>query len=273
MAVTSLINPHLRAVARWRVSNGVLDDTEFEKTAQPPGMDPMAGGGGGAPGGAPPMPDPAAMAAGGGGGAAPMGGAPAPPPGPLDPATLAQITQAIGGAGGGMNGPGGKGGGKKAEQQLLDTKLWTIQFLLVKICESMNIQVPPSIVVGPPPDQTMMQQAQQEQAAPGGGGATMQGPNDMGGGGAVGAGGAPPPPGPGPIPPMDASQGPIGGTPGGGGGEKMGSAIRSLSSLMDEDTRRPFDVGSEYSLESLREVRSKAAAMAALSRSLKNGTA
>jgi hypothetical protein len=265
MATTPLLNPHLRAVARWRVNSDVLDGSEFEKTAQPPGMDPGAGGGG-----APPMPDPAAMAAGGGGGAAPMGGAPPPPPGPLDPATLAQITQAIGGAGGGQMGPGGKGGGKKAEQQLLDTKLWTIQFLLVKICESMNIQVPPSIVVGPPPDPMMQQQAQQEQAAPGGGGATMQGPNDMGGGGAPGGGA---PPGPGPIPPMDASQGPIGGAPGGGGGEKMGSAIRSLSSLMDDDGRRPFDVGSEYSLESLREVRSKAAAMAALSRSLKSGAA
>jgi hypothetical protein len=41
---------------------------------------------------------------------------------------------------------------------------------------------------------------------------------------------------------------------------------------MDDDGgRRPFDVGSEYSLESLREVRSKAGALAALSRSLKNG--
>lgn len=234
-------------------------------------MDPLAGGGGGgAPGGAPPMPDPMAMAAGGGGGAAP-GGAPAPPPGPLDPATLAQLTQAVQGAGGGGAGagPGGKVGGKKAEQQLLDTKLWTIQFLLVKICESMNIQVPPSIVIGPPPDQSMMQQAQQEQAAPGGGGATMQGPNDMGGGGALVA---PPSAGPGPIPPMDASQGPIGGAPG-GGSAKMGSAISNLSSLIDYEGRRPFDVGSEYSLESLREVRSKAAAMAALSRSLKDGAA
>ena len=53
----------------------------------------------------------------------------------------------------------------------------------------------------------------------------------------------------------------------------MGSAIRSLSSLMDEDGRRAFDVGKEYSLEALRDVRSKAAAMAALSRSLKQGVA
>ena len=254
-----LLNPHLRAVARWRVGGGVLDDGEFEKSAQPPDM---AGGGGGAP----PMPDPMA----GGGGAPPMGGgAPPPPPGPLDPATLAQITQAIGGAGGAMGagaGPNGKVGGKKAEQQLLDTKLWTIQFLLVKVCEALNVQVPPSIVVGPPPEQGMMQQAQQEQAAPAGGGTTMQGP-DAGAGGGGGA-----PPGPGPIPPMDASQGPIGGAPG-GGGTKMGSAIYSLSSLMEDEGRRSFDVGSEYALESLRNVQSKAAAMAALSRSLKNGGA
>jgi hypothetical protein len=245
-ATLPLINPHLRAVARWRVGSDVLDDSDFEKTAQPPGMDPAAGGGGGAP----PMPDP--MAAAGGG-----GGAPPPPPGPMDPATLAQVTQAVQGAGAAGQ-PPGKGGGKKAEQQLLDTKLWTIQFLLVKICESMNIQVPPSIVVGPPPDQTMMQQAQQEQAQPGGGGATM--PGDQGAGAAAGAGA---PPGPGPIPPLTADQGPIGGV-------KAGSAIQGLSTLI-EDGRRTFDVGSEYTLDALREVRSKAAALAILSRSLKNG--
>jgi hypothetical protein len=194
------------------------------------------------------------MAAGG-------GGAPPPPGGPLDPATLAQITQAVHGSGGGPGGPHGKGGGKKAEQQLLDTKLWTIQFLLVKICENLQIQVPPSIVVGPPPDQMMMQQAQQEQAAPGGGGANIEGAGGGGGG----------PAGPGPIPPLTADQGPIGGAPG-GGGMKAGSAISNLSNLIDTG-RRSFDVGSEYALDSLREVRSKAAAMAALSRSLKNGAA
>ena len=69
---------------------------------------------------------------------------------------------------------------------------------------------------------------------------------------------------------MDAGQGPIGGAP--GGGEKMGYAIDGLSSMMDNG-RRPFDVGSEYAIESLREVRSKAGALAALSRSLKNGAA
>jgi hypothetical protein len=259
MAVTSLINPHLRAVARWRIDSDILDDAEFEKVAQPPDMV------GGAPGG-PPTPD--ALAAGGppGGG----GGAPPPPAGPLDPAMLAQLTQAVqgmgGGAGGGPGGMmGGKAGGKKAEQQLLDTKLWTIQFLLVKICEALNIQVPPSIVVGPPPDQMMMQQAQQEQAAPAGGGSTMPGPGGAGGG-------------PGAIPPLDASQGPIGGVPGGAGGGGVGkaaSAIRGLSDLIDDEGRgrQPFDVGSEYALGSLREVRSKVAAAAALSRSLKNGAA
>ena len=53
----------------------------------------------------------------------------------------------------------------------------------------------------------------------------------------------------------------------------MGSAISGLSGLMDGTGRRSFDVGSEYALESLREVRSKAGALAALSRSLKNGDA
>jgi hypothetical protein len=175
---------------------------------------------------------------------------------------LAQVAHAVHAAGGGgEGGMHGKGGGKKAEQQLLDTKLWTIQFLLVKLCEAMNVQVPPSIVVGPPPDQGMMQQAQQEQAQAGGGGANIQGAEAGGAGG--GGGGAPA--GPGPIPPLTADQGPI------GGGTKAGSAISSLSDLMEEGSRRSFDVGQEYSLDSLREVRSKAAAMAALSRSLRNG--
>jgi hypothetical protein len=69
---------------------------------------------------------------------------------------------------------------------------------------------------------------------------------------------------------MDASQGPIGGVP---GGEKAGAALRGLSDLMEGGDREPFAVGKEYSLEALREVRSKSAAMAALSRSLKNGAA
>lgn len=263
-----LINPHLRAVAHWRVAGGEggVFDGDLEKVAQPPDMQASPGGGGGMGGGAPPaqMPDPMAMAGAGG------GGAPPPPPGPLDPASLAQITQAVQGTGA-AGGPGGKGGGKKAEQQLLDTKLWTIQYLLVKLCEASNVQVPPSIVVGPPPDQMMMQQAQQEQAMPGGGGATMQDPNAAaGGGGAAPGGGGAPPAGPAPISPMDPSQGPIGG---GGGGEKAGEAVAGLAMLLGDDRRQPFDVGREYSLDSLREVRSKAAALAALSRSLKQGAA
>jgi hypothetical protein len=69
---------------------------------------------------------------------------------------------------------------------------------------------------------------------------------------------------------MTPDQGPIGGVP---GGTKAGSAISGLSGLMDGGGRRAFDVGSEYSLEALRDVRSKAGALAALSRSLKNGDA
>jgi hypothetical protein len=98
----------------------------------------------------------------------------------------------------------------------------------------------------------------------------MQDPNAAaGGGGAAPGGSGAPPAGPAPIQPMDPSQGPIGGA----GGEKAGAAVASLAMLLGDDRRQSFDVGREYSLDSLREVRSKAAALAALSRSLKQGAA
>lgn len=116
------------------------------------------------------------------------------------------------GQGGGAPGAGGKAGGKKAEQQIIDTKLWIIQYMLVQIAQALNVKLPPSVVIGPPPDPMAMQSAQQDQQLAQGAGAPMPGdPSQMGGAPPTGdpsQGGAPA--GPPPIAPMDASQGPIG---------------------------------------------------------------
>lgn len=158
-----------------------------EKTAIVP-----AGGAGGAPDpsmGAAPPPDPSA-------GGAPPAAAPPPaaPGGGADPATLQAVQQVLG-----QGGAGGKGGGKKAETQLLDTKLWTIQYLLVQLCEQAGIKLPPSVVIGPPPDPMAMAAAQQDQQIAQGAAGPMQDPNAAG------------PQGVQPMQPMDPSQGPIGG--------------------------------------------------------------
>lgn len=211
------LNPLLLTAARRTVDKRASADLQrldeaadawiarLEKTAIVPAGDPSQGAppqdpsaGGGAP--PAPAPDPA------------MGGAP--PAGGGDPTQqiVQQILQQLQ-AGGGAGGAGKPGGGKKAEQQLLDIKLWTIQYLLVELCKAQGVKVDPSIVVGPPPDPMMMQQAQQEQAAPAGGGANVQDPSAMGGGAPGGdpsMGGGAPPAGPAPVQPMDPSQGPIG---------------------------------------------------------------
>ena len=164
------LNPALLALARRTVEKTAL------VPAGAPGADPSGGAGGAAPmdpsggmGGmamdpsaAAPAPaaDPAAApapadpgAAGGGGGH-----------GLLDPAIQAAIQQAIQqqlGAGGA--GAGGKGG-KKLEQQIIDTKLWTIQYMLAMIADTLGVKLPPSLVVGPPPDAGSMQAAQADAA-------------------------------------------------------------------------------------------------------------
>ncbi len=155
-----------------------------------------------------------------------MGGAPPPDPsmgGAASPTTggggdqatqIAQQVMAMMGTQGGAGGPGGKGGGKKAEQQIVDTKLWIIQYLLVQLCQKEGITLPPSVVIGPPPDPMAMQAAQTDQQGATGAGAPM--PGDPNAGMAPQGGGAPAQDPNGGIPgmqgmsPMDASQGPLG---------------------------------------------------------------
>jgi hypothetical protein len=169
-------------------------DPELAKTAFVPGQamgvdpsqggDPAAAGGDPSQGGAPP-PDPAA----GGMGGDPMGGDPsqggAPPPDPaagggappqIDPATAQAIQMAVQQAMGGAGGKG-PGGGKKAEQQLLDTKLWILQYIVVMIAQHLKLQLPPSVVIGPPPDPMAMQAAQQDQQSASGAGAPAPDPS------------------------------------------------------------------------------------------------
>lgn len=141
-------------VNRLLLSMAMQPESAFRKgaVALASGMDPAAMGGGG---GAPPM-DPAAM-----GGAPPMdpaamGGAPPAQPPPMDPAMQAQQMMAAGGGAG-----AGKAGGKKIEQQVLDTKLYNLTYMVARLCEQAKIPIPPSMLVGPPPDpaaQTMVQQ-------------------------------------------------------------------------------------------------------------------
>lgn len=209
------------AVVRERVAGDNLEKVAII----PAGADPSGGmGGGGAPGGAPP-------AAPGGGApppAAPMAGGAAPDPsgGALDPAIMMAIQQAVQQMGGGMAGgaAGGKAGGKKAEQQITDTKLWTILHIVVKIAENLGIQLDPGVVVGPPPDPMAMSAAQQDMSGAMGTAAPMQDPSQAQAGGAPG-GGMPP------IQPASPGQGPIGGmaapSPGG-----MKSAADNLMTLL-----------------------------------------
>lgn len=168
-------------------------DSGTEKFAVVPGgqTDPMAGGGMAPP--APAAPPPADPMAG--------GGAPA-----VDPAIQQQVQMAMQQAGGGMaGGPAGKGGGKKAEQQLLDTKLWIIQYILVQLAEQAGLKLPPSVLIGPPPDPMAMAQAQTEAQTPMAPGAPAQQGDPMAAaGGAGGAGGGAFPP----IQPMQPGAGP-----------------------------------------------------------------
>lgn len=152
------------------------------------------------------VPAPAADPSGAGGGAPPAGGdsmaagggapapAPAAPPMPADPGAMANqmAMQAAQGMGPAAM-PAGKAGGKKAEQQLIDTKLWIIQYLLVQVAQKLDIQLPPSVVIGPPPDPMAMQTAQADSASGAAPGAPMPSdPNAMAAGGAA-PGGAPAP--------------------------------------------------------------------------------
>lgn len=205
--MTSL-NPAILKLARDVASRRAL--TSYKQALVPAGA---------AMGGAPPGagPDPSMGGPPPGAGPDPsMGGTPPPDPSaggaaPMDP-QIQQIAnlviQSLQSQGGGAGGAaGGKGGGKKAEQQMLDVKLWQILNLLVQMAQAQGLKVDPSIAVGPAPDPAMMQQAQQEMSIPGGGGASAQP--------AVPPGGAPAPdPSQGgqlpPIQPMDATTGPIG---------------------------------------------------------------
>lgn len=128
----------------------------------------------------PPMPPPMDPAAAGGGG------------GGLDPAVQNAIHQAVQRINGGAGGKGtGAATGKRAEQQLLDSKLWVIQYILCMIAEQVGLKLPPSVMIGPPPDPMALAAAQQDSAM---GSATA-------GGGAMGQAPAPAPP---PAPPDQA---------------------------------------------------------------------
>jgi len=178
-----------------------------------------------------------------GGGAPPGGGAPIDPA--MQMAIQQAVQQAVGGAGGGMaGGKPGAGGGKKAEQAMLDTKLWQIIKMLATMMTHQGIPVPPDIVVGAPPDPAMLQMANQDNAqssVPGGGGDPS-----MGGGG---GGGIPP------IDPMQADPAM------GGGAPKMAA------------DRQAHDLGSAFDTQSFRALHSRSASLAALSRRRNRETA
>jgi hypothetical protein len=264
----ALVNPELLKLARFTVREGWEPAGSIEKTAIVPagaGGDPAAAGGDPtAPPGGGAMPPPGADPGGGGGGshtaaADPAGaggsqppGVGGPPPGPMDPAALQQIVTAVQQAMGG--GAGGKGKSPKDQLQASQAKI-TIH-LLAQIASKMGIQVDPQMLV-PPSDPASDQMAVQElQNAPM---LPSTDPNAQGAGGAPpgGAGGAPP--GPGPIQPMDASQGPI------------GKAAGMLAHLFDGDDGAEASIGREYNIPRLQANRQQAAARMALLRSLAEG--
>jgi hypothetical protein len=202
VAPAQRFNPELFEQA-YRV---VHDQIAREKRAIVPAgaADPNAQGGGApapAPGGPAAMADPAAAG---------------PPPGAAQGGDMVgqvvqQVMQQMQMQGGGPMGAGGPAGmlgkgGKKAEQQMIDTKLWQILYVLCQLAETMGVQIPPSIVVGPPPDPMAMQAVQQDHQSFQAG--APAGADPAAAGGAAPQGQAPP--GVPPIQPMDAAQGPIG---------------------------------------------------------------
>jgi hypothetical protein len=70
-----------------------------------------------------------------------------------------QVSQMLQQAGGGA---GGKGGGKKAEQQMLSAQIRNLTYLVAQIAQKLDVQVPPTMLVGPPNDPMIDQQAQQD---------------------------------------------------------------------------------------------------------------
>lgn len=167
------INPYLMKLARDAVSARI-------KAGFIPAGDPAAMGGDPAAGGAPPM-DPSM----GGGmpmdpsmGGMPMdpaaGGGSAPPPG-IDPASLQMmVQQAVAQAMPQAAGAAGAAGGQIKPKIDINVAVMQMSKMLARICEALNIHVPPHELIATPQDLTAM--ANQQAAPPAAGAIQPIGP-------------------------------------------------------------------------------------------------
>jgi hypothetical protein len=171
------------------------------------------------------------------------------------------VTQAMGGAGG----PGGKG--KSPKDQIQGSQMKILMHMVAQMASKMGVQVDPQMLVppsDPASDQMAMSELQNTPMMPSmspdaAGGAAGGAPGGAPGGGAPPAGGGGGAAGPGPVQPMDASQGPIGKAAG-----FFGRPSRSVVVALDDQE----SIGQEYSIPKLRENRTKAAARLRLLQSL-----
>lgn len=146
--MTRFINPELVAIARDQVKKAAAAEKaafvgDPASGGMPPGGDPAAMGGDPAAGGGMPPPgmDPAAA----GGMPPPASGSPTGDVGGglTEQRVMEMIQQASGGAGAGM-GPGGK---KKVD---VNTEIYQIKRILVKLLSTLGVQVEPDMLLGDP---------------------------------------------------------------------------------------------------------------------------